>query len=141
MKPVKQTDITFVSGNCFSACIASILEMRITDVPTFVVEKDWWRATNAWLAGRGLTFVDFKYDDIGNVCGPLFNEVFCILSGPSPRDKTKQHSVVGVIERDPGSERMVRGRMIFDPHPSNDGILSVDYVGFLINVNPIAVAA
>lgn len=43
MKPVDQTTFGFPGGNCFSACIASLLEMPLDDVPYFM-HGDWYDA-------------------------------------------------------------------------------------------------
>lgn len=33
MTPAHQTDTTFTSGNCFAACIATILDLSLKEVP------------------------------------------------------------------------------------------------------------
>lgn len=51
MKPVYQT--TFgPSGNCFAACVASILGCRLRDVPR--LGKRWTRQLRSWLRRQGL---------------------------------------------------------------------------------------
>lgn len=37
MKPITQTDTTFKSGNCGEACIASILEINLEDIPHYII--------------------------------------------------------------------------------------------------------
>jgi len=41
-------------GNCLQACIATILELSIEDVPHFVARKkaDWFDKMNEWLLGK-----------------------------------------------------------------------------------------
>lgn len=58
MIPVYQTRTVAndATGNCFNACVASILEMPLRDVcdvlPDF--NGDYWGEWNRWLAGLGL---------------------------------------------------------------------------------------
>lgn len=56
MIPVDQTTYGHTDGNCFSACVASILEIPIEEVPnTLGVNAELMR----WLAGRGLSATMF----------------------------------------------------------------------------------
>lgn len=40
MKPIDQTTFGVPGGNCFSACVASLLELSIDDVPYFMGDCD-----------------------------------------------------------------------------------------------------
>lgn len=106
MKPVKQTKFGKDEGNCFSACLASILEIPLRLIPNFCVEwpSDWLNKTNEWLAGFGLVLIDF------NVEGVPDWDTYWIASGLSPR-LTCDHSVV-----------YQGSAMVCDPHPSGDGL-------------------
>ena len=53
MKPVDQTILTAPGGNCFAACVASILELPLADVPNFCSEERWWNALQIWLCAIG----------------------------------------------------------------------------------------
>lgn len=129
-------------GDCFRACIATILGLPREDVPHFVklgtaddgtdIRDDdgqprWANLTQAWLAERGLTFY---YWDIGEAA-PAANRIeqsaypHIILSGPSPRGPFP-HAIVGDNET---------GEPVHDPHPSRDGILGCDSV-FIIARRP-----
>lgn len=57
MKPVKQTIGAPPNGNCFAACVASILEVPLTGVinPRGEDYQDKWRQ---WFAKKGLTWVE-----------------------------------------------------------------------------------
>lgn len=125
MTPVDQTRLYDPTnqqppGNCWAACIASILSVSIEDLPD---EKDFWkpgdhpvnswppyfRATLDWLRARGLSWLEVR---IGGISRDEIGDVYCIISGPSPRDATITHSVVGL-----GS------RIVHDPHPSRAGLI------------------
>lgn len=51
MKPVTQTIFNATRGNCFAACLASLLEVNIEEVPNIhdMGEEDWFYPLNAWL--------------------------------------------------------------------------------------------
>lgn len=104
MKPVDQTTFGMPNGNCLSACIASLLHLRIDDVPTFCKHDDWWERLTAWLKERGYYPMIVRHTDEWAPDG------YHILSGKSPRGDF-QHSVVA------------RGtNVVHDPHPSRSGI-------------------
>lgn len=58
MKPVMQTLFNTTNGNCFQACVASIMELPLTNVPNFMDFNDdkghWWREFGAWLRRRNM---------------------------------------------------------------------------------------
>jgi hypothetical protein len=65
VKPVIQTTFGDGKGNCFTACVASILELSIDEVPDFCVlygDKEWWIELEKWLALRGLAPLTFTFD-------------------------------------------------------------------------------
>jgi len=45
------------ADDCLSACIASILEISIKDVPNFVVPGEWRENVQRWLNKRGFALV------------------------------------------------------------------------------------
>jgi hypothetical protein len=59
---VYQDDYSPVSGNCFAASVASVLELPLAAVPNFEDDRqyndsDWFGRWNEWLALLNLTFV------------------------------------------------------------------------------------
>lgn len=104
MIPVDQTSFGVPNGNCFSACIASILHMPIADVPSFCKHEDWWERLTAWLQPHGYYPTIIRHNPEWTPQG------FHVLSGKSPRGDF-QHSVVAL-----GPD------IIHDPHPSRLGI-------------------
>jgi hypothetical protein len=110
MKPVDQTTFGW-EGNCFSACVASILELPLERVPYFMGPstdgKGWWDRFCYWCDDNRITP---RYD--GNhmhVPGG-----FSILTGRSPRHPKRFHAVVAYY-----------GIVMHDPHPSRIGVRSV----------------
>lgn len=103
-------------GNCFEACVASILELPIGKMPKVSgSEAGWWfrmvRAVNK--LGYRIEYFTAKQQK------PPRNR-FYIMGGMSPRGNFR-HAVVAK-----------NGKMVHDPYPSRDGIKGkpIDY--FLI---------
>jgi hypothetical protein len=142
MIPVNQTRLydptkQHPPGNCWAACLASILECTLNDLPD---EKSFWhpgdnprkswppyyQKTILFLRSHyGLSWFECK------VSGIVLDEmgaVYTILSGPSPRDSAITHSVVGVLDK-----------IVHDPHPSKAGLVGElkDWtVGFFVTPIP-----
>jgi len=56
MKPVFQTICDREKGDCLRACVASLLELEIEQVPHFIRYKNWHAALHYFLAGFGIQF-------------------------------------------------------------------------------------
>jgi hypothetical protein len=129
MKPVTQTTFYDPSmpvdqqrGNCWSACLASLLELDIEEVPDFVqIEVSggqyWWEHTLEWLAHRGYR--------LARVMGELPKDPY-IMCGISPRSPNGEPVGHSVIYQD--------GVMIHDPHPSGDGITAEESAFCLVRI-------
>lgn len=65
MKPVYQTIFGKPDGNCFAACIASILEMDLEEVPNFCKGDNprWMFDLNEWLHQFGLGALTVSFHD------------------------------------------------------------------------------
>lgn len=118
MKPVDQTTFGHPGGNCFSACIASLLEMSIEDVPYFMESPDWHSVFREWLHPLGFDAMIFGLLDAeGKPLGLRARPMgLHILSGQSPRSSGKNVWYHSVIAR--------RELVVHDPHPSRAGLLS-----------------
>lgn len=111
MKPVDQTEFEAGRGNCIAACLASILELPVTDVPNFTLSDDKWAAVTDWLASNHhiLPLI---------TPWPLvspFSRRHCVLLGASPRSE-RGHAVVGLLDG-------YKAEVIHDPHPTRAGIV------------------
>jgi len=109
---VDQTLFGNKNGNCFSACVASILDLALEDVPNFCAQpnKNWYRDFVDWCKTQELV-ARYSTND---------PQVLCIASGPSYRGSWL-HAVV-----------WDRG-MVHDPHPSRLGLAGppVDFIYML----------
>jgi hypothetical protein len=79
VKPVYQT-VRGGGGNCYSACLASVLEVEIGDVPDFRGFRDLGR----WLAGRGWGLRVVAGDGMPLESQSLLPSGYAILSHRTP---------------------------------------------------------
>jgi hypothetical protein len=134
MKPVDQTVFGKPNGNCQAACIASILELAIGDVPgppKLEDSQDWLEEYNKVLFALGVQLLAVE---IGKNSWNVSNGWYCILSGTSPRSTSEdsfKHAVVGRTRREGD---FVFFDIVHDPHPSRSGLLDVTWVDFLVKV-------
>lgn len=101
MIPIVQTRTGDI-GNCFAACLASILEVPLQAVPEFPYHSDdeFFAAAQRWLATKGLRY---RQVPIKNGYRP---RGYTTIEGISPRGG--QHACVAL-----------NGRLVWDPHPDD----------------------
>lgn len=106
-------------GNCFAACIATLLEVELASLPNFCAwpASSWWDRTNEYLSEHfGLWLINLPVERPEVAWAP--ENVLRVANGPGPRGH--RHSVV------------YDGKgLVHDPHPSGAGLLSVDSLDFL----------
>lgn len=123
MKPVDQTAFGMPDGNCFAACVATIFDLPLESVPHFQhLGEGWWNAFRSWSCnklGHDVVMVTPGEDNafLEATMAP------CIASGPASRGV--DHATV-----------WYRGRHWHDPHPSRDGLMSVNDVVFFVPMRP-----
>lgn len=141
MRPVDQT-ILGAGGNCFAACLASVLEIPLDQVPDVggghygedeEARRRWARAffrrLNDWLAPRGLAY--FEIWPQGRLEETWAWE--CI----SPRlrwiglgmARGLEHAVV-----------MIGDRLEHDPHPARRGVDALVGIGLLVPLDAARIA-
>jgi hypothetical protein len=140
MKPVMQTIFPTeekpMQGNCFAACIASILEISIEDVPDFCAKPgDWATACNEWLANFGLALLSVKAETEPFPMFPLPAGVWCLPYGITDRHPTRLHSIVG-RSRGGLSDGRFDIEYVHDPFPGGNKIQKLKGVDFLIPIDP-----
>ncbi len=116
MKPVFQTIFTVPGGNCMAACVASILELSLDDVPNPQGEDgQWYLDWQAFLKPRNLSILCFPTG------GEWTPQGYSILCGRSPRGDWN-HAVV-----------CYNGIVAHDPHPDGTSVVSqVDWTVFTV---------
>jgi hypothetical protein len=127
MRGVLQDDVTAESGNALQACVASILELELHEVPNFIEAPSYLDAISAFLRPLGMTFL--KVPLINGTLPFEIGTALCVIAGTSPRG-TFKHAVVGkAIGRE--------CHLLHDPHESGDGIRGAPvWVGFFVVGNP-----
>ena len=118
MIPVMQTRVG-TTGNCYEACLATLLNLELSDIPDFPREwEDFLAAVQRFLLPLGMFYFQLKPDD------PLVESIFAdgltfhFIEGTSPRGG--RHACVAV-----------NGELLHDPHPGGTGLVETDVYGFL----------
>lgn len=113
MKKVNQKIMNFVNGDCYRACICSILEKELEDIPNFQKDGNEKFAENLdkWISDSGFRLLEIVNSD-SDYLKKAIKDCYVIASGTSPRDKNKLHAVV-----------WYNGEVVHDPHPDNTGLI------------------
>lgn len=114
MKPVHQDRINNKDGNCWAACIASLLEVPLEEVDLHlnweVPQDDWWEQMNRHLIDKfDMVLVAF---DAGKDWVP---KGYALAIGPSATfidGETRTNHVVVVFD----------GVLVHDPNPESNGL-------------------
>lgn len=128
MKPTTQTILhdpeNGLHGNCFSAVLASLLHLPIESIPVFSDREDWRKEVNDFLRPYGLAYMivsDFDtYCEENGISG-CHHEI----AGFTKRSADVWHACVAAD-----------GNLIFDPHPSRDGLTEAKAHGLFIALRP-----
>ena len=125
MKKVYQTKFGNISGNCFPACVASILEIPLETIPNVcVLGEDWFESFLFWCGTIGFSYVELFGEYRKMTDGQL-----CMVTGKSPRGDFR-HCVVGRFEGG-------KIEIIHDPHPDGTGIDGdAEQYGVFIPIDP-----
>ena len=112
-------------GNCFTACLASLFEISIEDVPNFYDEagddaEKWWGAVRDWLRIRGFGLMNLELKDDADLSK---FEGYFLVSGKSARGIDHETIWKG-------------GRMVHDPHPSGCGLKTIQTVEMIYPLDP-----
>jgi hypothetical protein len=120
VKPVIQTKFNS-EGNCFAACIASLLECDINEVPFLGKEESWEDyelRLNDFLKQRYQLFVyvaEYDLEQYEYFFQVDLKDTYYIVGGDAERGH--YHAVV-----------YKNGQLAHDPHPSGVGLLNVQTV-------------
>lgn len=102
-------------GNCHAACLASLLEILIEEIPSYVEEFEddvkYWKACMDYLVTQGYWILLVNLPVFWSSWTGKGSEAYHIISGMSPRGFS--HSVIGK-----------EGEIVHDPHPDRAGLLS-----------------
>ena len=116
------TDPSGPPGNCFAACIASILEIPIDQIPqpnsddveNWGRDGGYWERLAKWLRSIGWHLLDCAQPwPWSTAMEADYEGCYWIASGPGPRGS--KHSVV-----------CCGWQIAHDPHPSRAGLMEID---------------
>jgi hypothetical protein len=114
MIPVYQTIFTAPGGNCLQACLASIFELPLEEVPHFaaIETDDWWEQCQAWcITHRGVYPIFWPGQHTEGICG------YHLIAGKTVNGH--DHVVVGC-----------NGQAVHDPIP--DGFPMPEITGCIL---------
>ena len=133
MTPVTQTKVVvtnskgevIVRGNCFAACIASMLDLPISEVPNIetlygIEENFYWEVLWRWLTHLGYElsvddrFRCFHGDESKSEYKEQLKDQYYLVSGSSPRGNFHHITI------------WQNGKMVHDPHLTKEGITSFE---------------
>lgn len=133
MIPITQTKVVVqnskgemvVRGNCLAACLASLLEMPISEVPNIetlygIDNNYYWEVLWRWLGHIGYEistderFRCFHGDESKSEFKEQLKDKYYLVSGKSQRGF--QHICI-----------YKNGELVHDPHPSKEGIVTEEY--------------
>ena len=109
MIPIHQTLFGSKEGNCFQACLASIFELSLEEVPHVMLKDDWEAALEDWLIQFDLYYILAEVSQCR--AQNWWPEGYHLISGKAGGGSGVYHSVVGY-----------RGKMVWDPHPAKPGL-------------------
>ena len=86
MKRIHQTRCNGTNGNCFAACVASMLDLELDQVPDISAadeNTDWWAQWIEWWTANGINFLFWDSDSCKGV--DLSPGTLVMVGGLSPR--------------------------------------------------------
>lgn len=118
MIPVYQT-MTVANdgqGNCFNACVASILELPLRDVaPIYPKDPDYWDRWMAWFAERGLELEPYGVNEPPKGWSIASGIGFRIYpDGHEKAGRPIRHACVSF-----------NGEILHDPFPGGKGLVKI----------------
>jgi hypothetical protein len=139
MRPAFQT-VLGPKGNCFAACIASLLEVSTGEVPDLVDglpepgegddARDWWLALfsrlNDWLRPRGLCYFEVTTQT------PIAETYLWRTIAPG----MLWIAVGEGLEGSPHAVVMDGYELLHDPHPFGGGLKACFGIGLLVPLDP-----
>ena len=101
-------------GNCYPACVATLLSMELHEVPHFHAMGMKWEEIWSWLRERGVYVMPMEWPLMPE-WHTLMTGTFGVFDGESPRfEDGTLHAVVGEITEG-------GWKLLHDPHPEGNG--------------------
>eukprot|EP01134_Creolimax_fragrantissima_P000580 CFRG0580T1 len=107
-----QTEFEAEKGNALQACVATILNVPMNEVPNFIMEPDYWASMLSHAKTQQYTLIKVPLTAEGRLPFATGEGALCIVRGTSPRG-SHGHVVVGAVATDG-----TRIDLIHDPFPN-----------------------
>lgn len=126
MIPTYQDNRSIPGGNCLQACVASLLDLPLNEVPHFLAQEphnEWFRRLARWLKPRG---VGCFWTTVNPICGAIPGH--CILGIRTERAEARQqredwlHAVVGKATV---CDDEVTFEIVHDPDPRSSPMVEI----------------
>ncbi len=94
-------------GNCMAACLASLFELELDDVPDFggkINNGTWYGILNVWLAQRNL---ELSFYPVKNVILPMLGYYMLAVKSTTLKNPNDGHMVIAQ-----------NGTVVHDPNPN-----------------------
>lgn len=114
MIPVMQTRYD-EHGNCFESCIASLLHLKLEEVPNLAAYEEnglWLNKLNEWLSKKGLVYFELELPITEKKLFFKNYDFYYIQIGKTTRSKNILHAVIGR-----------KGKIVHDPFPKSPGLI------------------
>jgi hypothetical protein len=99
MKPVYMSKYGLGQGDCLTACVASLLECEIADLPDFsAMDRKWLKGTREWLEANGYACIWIAKESLSS---HLISDCYCIGIFTT---STEDHAVVAEWRSDTSGE-------------------------------------
>lgn len=122
LRPVFQTIIDTVRGDCERACVATILGLPIEDVPNFVApETPWDDQLRSWIRRQGHGLIELKGEHgLRDYVYSGLLHLVAIATVPSQAFEGGRHAIVVGWRPDPEyPEDAFECFVVHDPNPNN----------------------
>jgi hypothetical protein len=124
MTPVMQTS-TGDQGNCWAACLASLLNVPLEEVDQCAGSNpDWQAQTDKFLADRGLFYIELSKDKNGNLNTTMFPDGCLVIVGCNTK-RGRSHAVIGRVRV---SGMNIEIDLEHDPHPGGSEALEMEHI-------------
>jgi len=119
MKPIYQTIFDDTYGDCFRACVASIFEFSIEEMPNFWEQtqdlNEFWQLNDEWLMkNRGFKCFHFQLPSKHKY---LIKDLLCIACAKSLK-RNEDEELSELVDH----AVVWKNGLLHDPHPSEAGL-------------------
>ncbi len=115
-----------VNGDCMRACVASVFELPIEEVPEFedMSTREYNHEYIKFFGKKGYGLYSLYVEAGGKHPEMLKDECeYYFMVGPSPRGFDADHQCVGY-----------KGKLVHDPHPDKTGLKSLRNIEILVKL-------